>query len=192
GGRAQARGHVPVDVAHLIPRHVRTYVGELDAPALENGLALAGEHVLDQMAGVDLEAADAMQNFAGFHARGTLRPWRAGAGLGDSDFFQDPTGQLFPVDLLGLGLVGDMDAMAQHVERDLLHVLRRDVGAPVDQRVGARGLGEIERGARARAVGDEVRDGEPDLIWLARRLDDVQAVVLDLLVDVDLVERGAG
>ncbi len=37
-----------------------------------------------------------------------------------------------------LGLVGNGHAMAQHVEREALHILRRDVAAALQERGGLR------------------------------------------------------
>ena len=48
-------------------------------------------------------------------------------------------------DLLGLGLVGEDDAVAQHVEADGLHVLGRDVAAVAQERVRARGQVQRDR-----------------------------------------------
>ena len=53
-------------------------------------------------------------------------------------------------DVLGLGLVGQEDAVAQHVRGDLLDVLGDHVAAAAQERHGARGLREGQGGARAR------------------------------------------
>ena len=46
-GLAHARGHVPVDLAHVVARHVRPDGGELDAAADGPGAVLAGHQALD-------------------------------------------------------------------------------------------------------------------------------------------------
>ena len=74
--------------------------------------------------------------------------------------------------------------MAKDVVHDFLHVLRRRVGASVHERVAARGEVHRERRARACAVLDH-------RICLARLEDDLEDVVADLLVAVDVVQRGA-
>ena len=55
-------------------------------------------------------------------------------------------------DLLGLGLVGEDDAVAQHVGADRLDVLGRDVAAVAQERVRARRQVQGDRRARAGAV----------------------------------------
>ena len=66
-GRADARGHVPVDVAHFVAGHVGAHLLELDAAPLEDALGLAREQVLDQVAAADLEPPDLAQQFRGLH-----------------------------------------------------------------------------------------------------------------------------
>jgi hypothetical protein len=56
----------------------------------------------------------------------------------------------------GLGLVGQDDAVAQHVAGDLLDILRRGIGAAVQHGVGAAARFRTERGARRGAVFDLV------------------------------------
>jgi hypothetical protein len=71
--RAEPGGDVPVDGADLVTGHVRADFLELDAPALEDALGLAGEQVLDEMSTPDLEPPDLGQEFRGLH-QGT-RTW---------------------------------------------------------------------------------------------------------------------
>src|SRR5689334_5781608 len=71
------------------------------------------------------------------------------------DHLEDTSHDLLARDLLGLGLVRERDAMAEHVRPDRLHVLGRDVAAVTEERVRARGESERDRRARARAVLDE-------------------------------------
>src|SRR5260221_13350720 len=47
---------------------------------------------------------------------------------------EDAARDLLAVDALRLGFVGDQDAVAQHVERDRLDVVREHVEAAADQR----------------------------------------------------------
>ena len=74
--------------------------------------------------------------------------------------------------------------MTEDVVNDFLHVLRRCIGAPVQQRVAARRQVERERRTRRGAVLDH-------LVRLARLEHDVEDVVADLLVAIDLLQRRA-
>ena len=95
-------------------------------------------------------------------------------------------------DVFRLGLVADRDAMAQHVGREFLHVLRRDVAAAVEERRGARGQRQIDRGARRGAVLDVAVEIQPCGLRVARRQHHVHDVVPDLVVHVDRVDHAAG
>ena len=79
--------------------------------------------------------------------------------------------------------------MAEDVVRDLLHVLRRRVGPPVQEGVAARGEVEGERGARRGAYLYLLLEGLEPLraLGFARDEDDVEDVVRDLLVAIDLL-----
>src|SRR5690349_22473914 len=68
---------------------------------------------------------------------------------------EDAAYDLVGVDLLRLRLVGDDDAVAQHVRPDRLHVLRRHVAAPLQERMRLGGERQVERGARRGAVLDQ-------------------------------------
>src|ERR1022692_3234245 len=77
-------------------------------------------------------------------------------------------------DLLGLGLVGEDHAVAEHVDPDGLDVLGRHIAAVPQERVRPSRLVEEDRGARAGAEGDEVGQlGEAVGLGLARGVDDV-------------------
>jgi hypothetical protein len=65
--RAEARAHVPVDVAHFVAGHVVAHFLELDAAALEHALRVAGEQILDQVPAADLEPVDLAQQVGGLH-----------------------------------------------------------------------------------------------------------------------------
>ena len=82
--------------------------------------------------------------------------------------------------------------MAEDVRGDLLHVLRRRVGAAPEKRVGAGGGVKAERRARRGAELDERGEvAETGLRRIARGLDDVEDVVRDLVVEIHGIERGA-
>ena len=137
---AEAGRHVPVDVAHLVPGDVAAHLLELDAPPLEDALGVAREEVRDEMPAADLEPPDLAQQLGSLHA------------LGHAHLLEDAPRDLLAVDALGLRLVGDVDAVAQHVRGDALHVLGQHVGprrraAPAPAR---RAPGTAWRGARRR------------------------------------------
>ena len=90
---------------------------------------------------------------------------------------------------LGLGLVADDDAVAQHVQADVLHVLRRDVAAPVQEGVRAGGERQVDRRARAGAAADHAVELELVAGRVARGEHHVHDVVLHPVVDVDGVDH---
>src|SRR5438093_7879633 len=70
---------------------------------------------------------------------------RTARALRDRHAFEDALHHLVGVDLLGLGLVGDDDPVAEHVGADRLHVLRRDVATALEEGVRLRGESQVER-----------------------------------------------
>src|SRR6478752_6655104 len=90
-----------------------------------------------------------------------------------------------------LGFVADDDAVTQHVGADALYVLRRDVAAPVQERMRARTECEINGGTRRSAVANQ--SFEPEIVGagLARRPDYVHYVIFHAIVDVDVVNHVA-
>ena len=112
--------------------------------------------------------------------------------LRDGDFGEDAGDDLVGGHFLGLGLVGELDAVAEDVGGDLLDVLGRGVGAAAEHGVGAGGEVEPERRARGGAERDE--RGEvlhAEARGLAGGEDEVEEVLADLLVAVHRVEGGA-
>ncbi len=74
-------------------------------------------------------------------------------GSGNLDVVEDSLQHRFRIQLLGLRLVGEDDAVAQHVEGDRLHVLRGHVAAAAQEGVGRAtpGRGRWWRAARRRS-----------------------------------------
>src|SRR5690348_16925106 len=66
----------------------------------------------------------------------------ADSALRDRDVLEDLRDDVVGGLALGLGLVRDQDAVAQHVVRDGLDVVRRDVAAARQQRLG---LGDLDQ-----------------------------------------------
>ena len=52
--------------------------------------------------------------------------------------------EVIVIDVFGFGFIADNDAMAEHVHADGLHVLRGDVPASLQERVGFRGNVQID------------------------------------------------
>src|SRR5579862_2889690 len=112
--------------------------------------------------------------------------------LRDLDVLEELADDRLGGDLLGLGLVREDDAVAEHIDAHGLDVLGRDVAAVAQERVRARREVEVDRRTRARAERDEVRElAQAVRLGLARRVHDAHDIVADLLVDVDLLDDGA-
>ena len=78
----------------------------------------------------------------------TTSPDRVNDSLGNGQAFENSGYDVFRSDVLGFGFVADRDAMAQHVIRKIFHILRRDVTAPLQERVCASRKRETDRGTR--------------------------------------------
>src|SRR5262249_7409763 len=68
-GLAHAGGDVPVDGADVVAGLVGADLLEGDAGALEDGVVLAAQQVLDGATGLELEATDLAEDLAGQHDR---------------------------------------------------------------------------------------------------------------------------
>ncbi len=64
---ARARGHVPVDGAHIIARQVWPYFVEIHTAPFEDRMVFAGEAVVDQAARAHLDTPNLCHQFAGDH-----------------------------------------------------------------------------------------------------------------------------
>src|SRR5207247_10158612 len=84
--------------------------------------------------------------------------------------------------LLRFRLVGQKYPMPEDVHGNGFHVLRSDVGPPLDKSVGTRGRGQSQRGSRRGPVVDEALQVQLELLGLASCLNDVDDVLLDLVV----------
>ena len=134
-GVVHARGDVPVDGADVVARLVLAHLGERHAPALEDRVVLAREQRRDTTLRVAISILpDALDELLGQHA--------ASARSRHLDALEDALDDLLGRHLLGLGLVGERDAVAQHVGADRLDVLGRDVAAVAQEGVGPRRQGQ--------------------------------------------------
>ena len=76
---------------------------------------------------------------------------------GDTTVREDATDDLVAVDALRLGLEAQRDAVAKHVRRERLDVLRHDVAATLQEGPAARGERERDGPARRGAGAHEAR-----------------------------------
>ena len=77
--------------------------------------------------------------------------------------------------------------MAQDIVPDAFDILRRDVTAAVQEGVGARGEGEIDRCAWRRAVADQAVELQIIRGGFARRPNHIDDIILHPIIDVDVV-----
>src|SRR5207302_11356062 len=77
--------------------------------------------------------------------------------------------------------------MPQDIRSDAFHILRSDVTAPVQERVGAAAESEIDRRSRGCAVTNQSFQRQIIRSSLARGPDNVDNVIFDPVVDVNLV-----
>src|SRR5262245_43639609 len=95
-----ARGDLPVDRANVVAGQVLAHVDELHPLTLERGLVLAHERGVDDLPGVELDAAQLLQELSGQH--------RSRHFDGGEDLLDDVVGR----HLLRFGLVAQDDAVA--------------------------------------------------------------------------------
>ena len=79
---AQARGHVPVDGAHVVARLILADLRELDPAATERAGVFAGDDVAHQVAGGDLDPPDLARGLLGRHGTGTASKIRRSSASG--------------------------------------------------------------------------------------------------------------
>src|SRR5436853_2041314 len=89
----------------------------------------------------------------------------------------------------GLSFVADDDAMAQHVGANTLHILWRNISAPVQERMGARSECKVNGGARRCAIANQSFETQIVGGWFACRPDDVHDVIFHAVIDVDVVNE---
>ena len=104
---------------------------------------------------------------------------------GDGNVLQHVVEHAVGVDAGGERLVGEHDAVAQHVAREVAHVGREHVVAPAQQRERAARVHEVDRAARRGAELDPVL-----LAALARRRGQRDGVLHHAPVDVDRLRGG--
>ena len=76
--------------------------------------------------------------------------------LWNLDVVEEPLDDLFRVDLFGLGLIADHDAVPQYIGSDRLDVFRGHVSPSAHECVSAGGAGKEYRRSRGCPVFDEV------------------------------------
>ena len=85
-GMTCAGGHVPVDGADVVAELVFAHLGELHPAALEDGVVLAGQRLVHQPVGADLDPPHLPENLRGQH--------RAMPGLWNFDGVEHPLDDL--------------------------------------------------------------------------------------------------
>ena len=112
------------------------------------------------------------------------------ASSGDGHRGEDAVDDVVGGDAVGERLVGEHEPVAQHVVGDLAQVLRERVLAAADECQRPPGEDQVDRRARAGAVGDEAREvAEPDRGDVARRVRELDRVLDQRRVDEDAVGR---
>ena len=182
-GLSGAGGDVPVDGADVVAGDIFADFVEFHAAAFEGGVVVAGEEVVDGVAGADLNAPNFFDEFFGVEG---------GHGLGYGDFGENLVDECVGGEFFGFGFVGDDEAVAEDIGGDGFDVLWGDVSAALHEGVSAGGEGEADGGAGGGAVFDVVLDGESGVLGLAGGEDEVDDVGFDFVVDVDFVDGLAG
>ena len=147
----EPRGDIPVDGPHLVAGQIFAHFLEFHAPSLEDRMILSAEHVRDFTVRADLDLADFLENLAWDHLARPIQSQRhrdsvspCFTKLRHRHFVKNPLDHVFARHFLGFGLVADNHAMTQHVHADGFHVLRRDVTAALEKRVGFGGDGQVD------------------------------------------------
>src|SRR5207248_5134040 len=116
--------------------------------------------------------------------------WRSS--LGDRYVVENATDDDLRRDLLRIRFVRDDEPVPHDVERHGFDVVGQDVIAAVEERLRTGREGDVDRGARRDAVGDQgFQVRELRAHGVARGDDDADDVVLDRLVHVHLTDGGA-
>ena len=144
------------------------HLAEREALPLEDRRVGARELLVREPPRADLDRRGAASRSSGGISWRLARSLARARGSRHLDDLEDAPDDLLGRDLLGLGLVGEHDAVAEHVGADGLHVLGRDVAAVAQERVRARREVQRDRGARAGAVLDERRELLQALLARAR------------------------
>jgi hypothetical protein len=63
----ESRRHVPIDAADIVAVLIFADLGELHPPSFEDGVVFAGEDLIDQTTGLDLDLADFFEKVSGVH-----------------------------------------------------------------------------------------------------------------------------
>ena len=161
-GLVHARADVPVDVRTSSPGWYCAHLAEAQPLTLEDRDVVARELLGGQPIGRDLDLAQRLEQLLVTDLESCVSRSATIRGSDSSrhfDDFEHAAHDVLGRDLLGLGLVAEHDAVAQHVGADRLDVLRGDVAAVAQERVRARR--EVERDAGARAA-RRIRSAAPD------------------------------
>ena len=154
--RLQPRGDVPVDVAHVVVVLVFAQVGEIEAEAAEQRAVVAVQQAVETADHRPLEPPqDAPQDLRGRRLGHGVSSGFSGAGTCCMHALDRARRRVMPV---GERLVGQHEAVAQHVGREVGDVLGQHVVAAAQERERPRALDQVDRRARARAEREVARE----------------------------------
>src|SRR5262249_47942090 len=116
---------------------------------------------------------------------------KANDSLGNGKAFENSGYDVFRSDVLGFGFIADRYAMTQHVIRKVFHILRRDITATLEERVGTSPKRKANRGTgRSTALHPAIQI-DTIRFRITRRQNDVHDVILHLVIDVDIADNAA-
>jgi len=127
-GRPHAGGDVPVDIADVVLDGILPDLLEFDAAPFEGAAVRTAGDLVDHAVRPDFEEPDLFGDFRRQHMSASF------PGLRRPQFGEKARDHRVRIDIFGFGLVGEHDAVAEHVGRELLDVLRQHVGAFGQQR----------------------------------------------------------
>ena len=164
--RLQPRRDVPVDVADVVVVLVFAQVGEVEAEAAEQRAVVAVQQAVEPAEHRPLEPPQDALRIA--RSTGDVPP--GGSGCDASDMRLERLlgraesccmillDELVGVEAFGQRLVRQHQPMAQHVGRQVGHVLGQHVVAAAQEGERARALDQVDRRARARAEREVLRE----------------------------------
>ena len=194
-GRLQPRGDVPVDVADVVVMLVLAQVGEVEAGAAHQRAVVALQQAVEAAQHGPLEALEQRLGVrsSSDRAAGSVQPLAmagvsGASGLSGTGILRhDALDHRVGVDAFGQRLVGEHEAMPQHVADQAGHVLGQGVAAAAHEGERARAFDQADGRARAGAEGQVLGDvGELVALRAARRADQLDRVLHQRRVDVDL------
>ena len=135
-GMVVACGDVPVDVADVVAILIFAHLRECHATPLEGRVVFAREYVLGQSTGLYLDFADLFQQFISIHNQSVSVGLKGDMSSGHLNLVEYIGDDFVGGDVVGLGLVGDADAVTEHVVAYGADILGYHVSATAQESVG--------------------------------------------------------